>query len=480
LNTISWARVGFPPASAKSQLKQRQKSFPYKEIESRLSDVQLSEASFIGLPVQSSASHDISTDYETASDAELPNGERCQRHNARAGYDIANSESESVYQEPILVDDSTVGSATMFSSFNCAGYRTMPLLSTGAISEFGSVGGCADSVGKLSISLELEVPHLSDISQSSPEQSVFELLSFKQSFKSSDAMSTGSNRSGNTSPSTKLIATSWLSLARTNLRKKKSGNSKGIQAVVKRDQLIAGKATLEEKSANGCQGVRVFSPIKLICFEPSGGNPSYDVSFDNRQACATAEGNYEIGKVEIDQTIPNINSTVQYSQEHDSVIQAEETNDETYSLNPVAFVENNTKNSDVVKKMKCMALSGKIENTHNSQMKSETTCSNQLVEDHCTSKEAANELHNILAGNEEAKIEQDTKDAKLKQAKTKRQVRACADYIAAAENEISFCEGDTIVVLKENDSGWWLGRLLSDKNKKGWFPCTFVERLEAI
>jgi len=46
-------------------------------------------------------------------------------------------------------------------------------------------------------------------------------------------------------------------------------------------------------------------------------------------------------------------------------------------------------------------------------------------------------------------------------------------YDATEAGELTFAEGDIIVLLEENDSGWWRGRLAN--GAEGLFPSNFVE-----
>jgi len=55
------------------------------------------------------------------------------------------------------------------------------------------------------------------------------------------------------------------------------------------------------------------------------------------------------------------------------------------------------------------------------------------------------------------------------------QARALYDYVAEAETDLSFGEGDTINILDDTDpSGWWKGEL---NGAEGFFPSNFVERI---
>merc|ERR1712087_993214 len=51
------------------------------------------------------------------------------------------------------------------------------------------------------------------------------------------------------------------------------------------------------------------------------------------------------------------------------------------------------------------------------------------------------------------------------------------DYNGEDESQLTFNEGDRIVVLEEDESGWWTGRL--EKNgKDGYFPATYIKPIE--
>ncbi len=60
---------------------------------------------------------------------------------------------------------------------------------------------------------------------------------------------------------------------------------------------------------------------------------------------------------------------------------------------------------------------------------------------------------------------------------TGRRVIAEYDYEGGDDAQLTFKEGDVIVVLEEHDSGWWTGRL--EKNgKEGYFPDTYVKQVK--
>uniref|UniRef100_A0A915JUR4 Uncharacterized protein n=1 Tax=Romanomermis culicivorax TaxID=13658 RepID=A0A915JUR4_ROMCU len=52
--------------------------------------------------------------------------------------------------------------------------------------------------------------------------------------------------------------------------------------------------------------------------------------------------------------------------------------------------------------------------------------------------------------------------------------RTLYSYEAQATDELTFETGDIIEIMKEDPSGWWLGKL---KNKQGLFPSNYVERM---
>ena len=61
-----------------------------------------------------------------------------------------------------------------------------------------------------------------------------------------------------------------------------------------------------------------------------------------------------------------------------------------------------------------------------------------------------------------------------------RQCRALYDCEADNEDELTFEEGDIIVVINEDteDENWMEGTLLTDPNKRGLFPVSFVHMLD--
>ncbi|GMH55354.1 hypothetical protein TrRE_jg6667 [Triparma retinervis] len=52
---------------------------------------------------------------------------------------------------------------------------------------------------------------------------------------------------------------------------------------------------------------------------------------------------------------------------------------------------------------------------------------------------------------------------------------ALYDYQADGEGEITITEGEEIVIMNENDDGWWMGK--KDNGEKGLFPGNYVKKL---
>mmetsp|Transcript_18393 Transcript_18393/g.26726 ORF Transcript_18393/g.26726 Transcript_18393/m.26726 type:complete len:107 (-) Transcript_18393:128-448(-) len=62
-------------------------------------------------------------------------------------------------------------------------------------------------------------------------------------------------------------------------------------------------------------------------------------------------------------------------------------------------------------------------------------------------------------------------------AAPKLRAHALYDYQAADDTELSFVQGEVIVILKKDDSGWWLGQRESagQGSKSGLLPSNYVE-----
>ena len=53
-------------------------------------------------------------------------------------------------------------------------------------------------------------------------------------------------------------------------------------------------------------------------------------------------------------------------------------------------------------------------------------------------------------------------------------VIALYEYSAMQEDELSFKEGQVLVVIERDNAGWWRGNHVDD-SKSGWFPANYVE-----
>jgi hypothetical protein len=62
--------------------------------------------------------------------------------------------------------------------------------------------------------------------------------------------------------------------------------------------------------------------------------------------------------------------------------------------------------------------------------------------------------------------------AQQQRAAAKPTVTALYDYDATTEDELSFKEGDQIVVIQKDQGGWWEGEL---RGKRGWIPANYVK-----
>ena len=65
------------------------------------------------------------------------------------------------------------------------------------------------------------------------------------------------------------------------------------------------------------------------------------------------------------------------------------------------------------------------------------------------------------------------------QRNVERRCRALYDCEADNDDELTFEEGDVIIILNEEteDENWMEGHLLNDSNKRGLFPVSFVHML---
>uniref|UniRef100_A0A3Q1JX57 Un-named sa1614 n=1 Tax=Anabas testudineus TaxID=64144 RepID=A0A3Q1JX57_ANATE len=60
---------------------------------------------------------------------------------------------------------------------------------------------------------------------------------------------------------------------------------------------------------------------------------------------------------------------------------------------------------------------------------------------------------------------------------TSRRVQALYDCQADHHDELSFCEGQVLVVLGQEDSDWWHGYIEDEPDQRGLFPSSFVQLL---
>ncbi|KAM7005326.1 arf-GAP with SH3 domain, ANK repeat and PH domain-containing protein 2 isoform 3-T3 [Tautogolabrus adspersus] len=65
----------------------------------------------------------------------------------------------------------------------------------------------------------------------------------------------------------------------------------------------------------------------------------------------------------------------------------------------------------------------------------------------------------------------------LPRGSTSRRVEALYDCQADHHDELSFCEGQVIVVLGQEDSDWWHGYIEEEPEQRGLFPSSFVQLL---
>ena len=60
-----------------------------------------------------------------------------------------------------------------------------------------------------------------------------------------------------------------------------------------------------------------------------------------------------------------------------------------------------------------------------------------------------------------------------------RRCRALYDCEADNDDELSFCEGETIIAEKEEEEDWWQGYVEGQPHRHGMFPKTFVQVIES-
>ncbi|XP_078537747.1 nostrin isoform X2 [Lissotriton helveticus] len=69
-------------------------------------------------------------------------------------------------------------------------------------------------------------------------------------------------------------------------------------------------------------------------------------------------------------------------------------------------------------------------------------------------------------------VHEDIRDASRDGVLLSFSCRAMYTYQAEREDELSFMQGDSVVVERKNENGWWYG---TSNEKKGYFPSTYVE-----
>lgn len=58
-----------------------------------------------------------------------------------------------------------------------------------------------------------------------------------------------------------------------------------------------------------------------------------------------------------------------------------------------------------------------------------------------------------------------------------RRVKTIYDCQADNDDELTFIEGEVIVVTGEEDQEWWIGHIEGEPERKGVFPVSFVHIL---
>lgn len=59
-----------------------------------------------------------------------------------------------------------------------------------------------------------------------------------------------------------------------------------------------------------------------------------------------------------------------------------------------------------------------------------------------------------------------------------RRCQALYDCEADNDDELSFCEGEMIIAVKEEEEDWWQGHVEGQPHRHGMFPKTFVQVLD--
>ncbi|KAM6323483.1 arf-GAP with SH3 domain, ANK repeat and PH domain-containing protein 2 [Aegotheles albertisi] len=84
-------------------------------------------------------------------------------------------------------------------------------------------------------------------------------------------------------------------------------------------------------------------------------------------------------------------------------------------------------------------------------------------------------LHHLILIAHNMKNRSDSPDVSRASSKTKpKRVKAIYNCVADNPDELTFSEGDIIVVDGEEDQEWWIGHIDGDPSRKGAFPVSFV------
>lgn len=96
------------------------------------------------------------------------------------------------------------------------------------------------------------------------------------------------------------------------------------------------------------------------------------------------------------------------------------------------------------------------------------------------SDESGGRLHHSTSNNRKHHKQNNPVPHPRKNFVVGRKCRALYDCEADNEDELTFEEGDIIVVINEDteDENWMEGCLLSDPSKRGLFPVSFVNMVE--
>ncbi|XP_023974419.1 arf-GAP with SH3 domain, ANK repeat and PH domain-containing protein 2 isoform X3 [Physeter macrocephalus] len=84
--------------------------------------------------------------------------------------------------------------------------------------------------------------------------------------------------------------------------------------------------------------------------------------------------------------------------------------------------------------------------------------------------EALGPLSNAMVTQPPAPMPRKSQATKLKP----KRVKALYNCVADNPDELTFCEGDVIIVDGEEDQEWWIGHIDGDPSRKGAFPVSFV------